>query len=354
MAAVTSVLGPGEVDGRDADVTTLLGMRTRAAAVVVAVHLIGVAAAALGALPGIDPPIAPVLALIAHSACVVALVRVHGDPMPLRWTVAIVLTGPLLCALVLWSLPVPRDNPLQTWPIGVCAGVVTFLCVRGRAWWGWTEYAAVVGVTVVWVWQTGQGLATAVPLVTPAVALILMGSFFALAIRKPVADIFRLRAETTLRAAEEAAAAASLHERDVQLTRLDELARPLLTRIASGEPLADDERLACRLLESQLRDSFRARGLVDVSSAVRAARSRGVDVLLLDDRGQQNTETVDDAIVDAVVAALENPAVEAVTVRLLPPDRDSAASILVDGVDGPRRVDLPHAVRGDETPRPST
>ncbi|WP_139277297.1 hypothetical protein [Rhodococcoides corynebacterioides] len=354
MASVIWSLAPDRLDGRDADVTTLLGMRTRAAAIVVALHLIGVAVAALGALGGVEPIGAPVLALAVHAACVVALVCVHGDPLPLPATLAIGLAGPASCALVLWSLPVPLDNPLQTWPIGVCAGVVTFLCVRGRPWWGWAEYAAVVVVTLAWATDTGQGWTIAGPLVLPSVALVLMGSFFAHAIRTPVADIFELRAQTTVRAAEEAAAAASLHERDVQLTRLDELARPLLTRIASGEPLADDERLACRLLESQLRDSFRARGLVDVSSAVRAARSRGVDVLLLDDRGHENTETVDDAIVDAVVAALENPAVEAVTVRLLPPDRDSAASILVDGVDGPRRVDLPHAVRGDETPRPPT
>ncbi|MDQ1200434.1 hypothetical protein [Rhodococcus sp. SORGH_AS_0303] len=327
---------------RTNDVTTLLGMHTRAAFVVVAFNVAGVVLAAASTLEGVTEPALVAVAVVLHAVSVAALLRVPGDPIPFGATAAVTLTGPLSCAIVLAALPVPIGSPLQMWPIGTAAGIYTFLCVRGRTWWAWAGFLGIFVVTLVWCLLTAQSAVDAVLYVLPSGALVLMGTFFAFALRSPVTDIFRLREESTRQAAEEAAAAAALHERDLQLTRLDELARPLLTRIASGEPLSDDERLSCRLLEFHLRDTLRAAGLADseVSSAARAARSRGVDVVLLDDRGADATGVVDRDIVTSVITALESDSTSAVTVRLLPQDRDSAASILVTGADGTHRAEF--------------
>ncbi len=116
---------------------------------------------------------------------------------------------------------------------------------------------------------------------------VLMSTFFAYTIRPQARVIYELREQSTQRIASASASAAILEERDAQLDRLDVLARPLLERVASGVPLTTTERQECELLEAQLRDSLRATGLqqTDVIDAVRAARNRGVEVVLLDDHG---------------------------------------------------------------------
>ncbi|MBM7415888.1 MULTISPECIES: hypothetical protein [Nocardiaceae] len=318
----------------DDGVTTLLGFRSPAAWVVVVVNVLGVIVSTAWTLDGIRQPAVVAVALVLHAASVVLLVRVPGDPLPFRTTAFITLYGPLASALVLFVLPVPIDNPLQPWPTTAAVGVYTFLCVRGRTPWAWAGLVAIFAVTITWSTLTGQGPLTGFLIVLPNVALVLMGSFFAYALRTPVADIFRLRLAGTRQAADQAASRAVLDERDAQLTRLDVLARPLLSRIASGEPLSDEERIRCQLLEHHLRDSVRAKGLDidEVHSAAREARSRGVDVLLFDDRGETDT-TVHRDIVAAVIDALHGSA-SSVTVRLRPGDQDVAASIVVTTADG--------------------
>lgn len=319
---------------RDQDgVTALLGFRSPAAWAVVVVNVVGLVVSTAWTLEGVRQPAVVALALVLHAASVVLLVRVPGDPMPLRATAFITLYGPVASALVLFVLPVPIDNPLQPWPTTAAVGVYTFLCVRGRTPWAWGGLIAIFAVTITWSTATDHGPLAGFLIVLPNVALVLMGSFFAFALRAPVADIFRLRLAGTQQAADQAASTAVLEERDMQLTRLDVLARPLLSRIASGVPLTDEERTRCRLLEHHLRDSVRAKGLdVDeVHRAAREARGRGVDVLLFDDRGETDG-AVHSGIVACVLEALSRPATS-VTVRLRPGDQRAAASIVVSAED---------------------
>ncbi|MGB3772118.1 MAG: hypothetical protein WBA00_13325 [Rhodococcus sp. (in: high G+C Gram-positive bacteria)] len=326
---------------RSADVTTLLGMHTRTALLVVAFNVGGVLFAAMSTLTGISTPEFVVAAVVLHASSVLVLLRVTGDPLPYWASAAVMSAGPLSCFIVLFSLSVPIDNPLQMWPIGTASGLYTFLCVRGRTWWAAGGFFGIGAVALSWTISTGQGAVYGLLLVLPSGALVLMGAFFAFAIRSPVSDIFRLREESTRQAADEAAAAAALDERDAQLTRLDRLARPLLTRIASGESLSPEERESCRLLEFHLRDTLRAPGLdeAEVGSAARAARSRGVEVVLLDDRGSM-PDAVSRNIVASVITALDDVEQGSVTVRLMPHHRDTAASILVSDAHGTRRVEF--------------
>ena len=67
------------------------------------------------------------------------------------------------------------------------------------------------------------------------------------------------------------------------------------------------EKLACELLEAQLRDSLRAPGFQKnhVIDAVRAARNRGVEVVLLDDHGMDGANAdVRDRIHSSIVREL--------------------------------------------------
>ncbi|MGW5071717.1 hypothetical protein [Rhodococcus sp. NPDC004095] len=331
-------------DRRDTrDVRSLIGMTSPAANAIVAFYVATAVLMAVVSLDGVSAfwPIAVAVAVVGLGA--VALIRVPGDPMPLGPTLALMASGPVAIALVLGVLPIPVTSPLQTWPLGAVTAIYAFMSVRGRTWFAWLGMLSTIATCVVWAALTGQGFAHGLAMSVINLAPLLMSTFFAYTIRPSARDIFELRMQTTRRAAAEAADSAVLDERDRQLRRLDEQARPLLARIAAGEPLDEDARTACRLLEAHLRDSVRAPALSDpaVIVAAREARARGVEVTLLDDRA------LDGAPVDArrrffdhVSAELTDAVDGSVTIRILPPGRAAAATLLCSTPDGVRRTEF--------------
>jgi len=87
----------------------------------------------------------------------------------------------------------------------------------------------------------------------------------------------------------EAAAAiesATRMERSRRLTETLKVSYPLLKKIAAGS-LDEESKQEAKLLEAQLRDSIRGRELIDTNlqRAIRAARLRGVEVVVLDEGG---------------------------------------------------------------------
>lgn len=282
-------------------------------------------------------------AVVLVSLAAAALFAWPGDPLPMPVAATIAATGPVATSIVLWQLPIPVDNGLQTWPLGAGTALFTFICVRGRAATAWTAMTATVLVCVVWALATGQNAVVGLSMSVVNYAPLAMATFFAFTFRPVAAAVFELREQSRKRAAEDAATSAVLEERDSQLERLDFLARPLLMKIASGAELRPDERDACALLESALRDSLRAKGLESerVDSAARAARQRGVHVVLLDDGGLSPTDSAAaHRLRETVAAALDSAESGTVTARILPPGRPMLASILTTDSAGVRRLDI--------------
>ncbi|MFI8569115.1 hypothetical protein ACIGGF_21415 [Rhodococcus sp. NPDC078407] len=298
------------------------------------------ASTTLAGVSAVWPEYAAVLVL---SAAVVLLLRAPGDPPSVRSTALMTASGPVAAALVFAVVPVPLTGSLQTWPLGMPLVIYTFLCVRGRTLAAWLGLALTMSVAIGWAVVTGQGVAYGLSFSLINIAPLLMATFFAFTIRPLAAAIFELRKQSTVRIASEAAAAAALEERDARLASLDALARPLLQRIADGPDPTDEEILACRLLEAELRDSLRARGLIEpnLARAARSARARGVEVVLLDDRAAAALEVdARDRIVAAAADSLDAAEAGSVTVRLLPPGRTAAATVLLDDLgDGAQRIE---------------
>jgi len=264
------------------------------------------------------------------SAAAVGLIRAAGDPLPPGWTAYMTVAGPAATALVIYTLPA-EPGALQLWPLSASTAVSTYMCVRGRTIWGWMSLLAAIGVTVFWTAGTGQGTGYGLSVTLINIAPLLMATFFGLTIRPAARDIFLLREEGTERAAAEAAHRAVLDERDRQLVGLDSLVRPLLERLADPRALTDAERRACGLLEAQLRDSLRARSLAVpmVTAAARAARGRGVDVILLDDHGLDGaSEEIVERILTTVTASLDATVDGTLTIRILPPGRSSLMTVV--------------------------
>ncbi|GAA4482262.1 hypothetical protein GCM10023094_31870 [Rhodococcus olei] len=329
--------------GDDYDARTLIGMRSPAANAIVVFYSATFLLLAVVSRDGVSSfwPIAVAVAAVSVGA--VAIVRAPGDPLPMRPTWALTALGPVAVALVLGVLPIPVSSPLQTWPLGAVTAIYAFLCVRGRPGFAWLGMLSTITTCVVWATLTGQGPAHGLVMSVINLAPLLMATFFAYTIRPSARAIFTLREQTTRRAAAEAADSAILEERDRQLRRLDEQARPLLARIAAGDALSADERLACRLLEAHLRDSVRAPALTDpaVVAAARSARGRGVEVILLDDHAMDHaTAEARRRFLDSVAEELFAAEAGAVTVRILPPGRDATATILCSTADSVRRVEF--------------
>lgn len=345
-------------DAEPRDVRALLGMHTGAARLVIAFYALTYTVVALASGNGIRSmwPIAVAVVLLTIGA--ILLVVVPGDPLPGPVTLALAATGPVTVALVFPMLPVPITNPLQTWPLGAATALYTFMCVRGRTLWAWAGSVGMIGTCVVWAVATGQGEFHGVTMSVINLAPLLMSTFFAYTIRPAAGAIFHLRKQSTARTEATAAASAVLDERDAQLRRLDVLARPLLEKLACGEALTSEQRVACQLLEAHLRDTLRAPALdhPPVTTAARAARGRGVEVVLLDDRGMETAAApVRDRLVRSVAARLDQVTTGSVTARILPPGRHLLATVLVSSGTDVDRIEFGHDGRPVAAePRPAT
>ncbi|MBY4211962.1 hypothetical protein HQO42_23710 [Rhodococcus fascians] len=325
------------------DVRDLLSMKSGAAYAVAGFYILACALCASATLKGMSAVWPPFVSVLVFSAAVILLLRAPGDPLSPRSTALLTVSGPVAASFVFAVVPVPLTGSLQSWPLGMSVVIYTFMCVRGRTPAAWFGLALTMSVVVGWAAWTGQGALFGLSFSAINIAPLLMATFFAFTIRPLGAAIFELREQSTIRIAAQAAAAAVLEERDARLASLDTLARPLLQRIADGPDLTDEEVLACRLLEAELRDTLRARGLVlpELARAARSARARGVEVTMLDDRSPTAlSEKVRNDIAAGASSSLDGALTGSVTVRLLPPGRPAAATILLDDLgDGAQRVE---------------
>jgi hypothetical protein len=197
----------------------------------------------------------------------------------------------------------------------------------------------------VWTAMAGEGALYGLSISVINLAPLLMATFFAWTIRPAARSIFELRRQGTLRVAAEAAGKAILEERDARLAQLDELARPLLEQMTESRPLTEDERLAAKLVEARLRDSLRAPALdrPPIPAVARQARSRGVDVVLLDDHGLDTAPPeVCTEICRAITDALIRADTGTLTIRVLPPHRDALVTVLHSTPDDTTRVEYGH------------
>ncbi|MGB6247283.1 hypothetical protein [Gordonia sp. (in: high G+C Gram-positive bacteria)] len=318
----------------DGDIRDLMGLRTVAATVLVAFFigtfaLVGATTRPIGS--GTAGVLAEVGAWLVTSVAAIALIRAPGDPLGRSVTAGVAAAGPLATVLVLLVVDDPFVRVLTFWPLSATTALCTYLCVRGRTLVAWASMLVAILVAGVWAIGVGQGFGYGISISLINLAPLLMSSFFAVTIRPAAREIYLLQGAGTEAAAAEAARRAALEERDRQLGRLDDRARPLLERLVDAAPLSTGEQDECGLVEARLRDSLRAPtfDVRSVADAARQARSRGVEVILLDDRGLAGADDeVRDRVIGGAVTALTSARTGTVTIRILPPRRRVLATVL--------------------------
>ena len=328
------------------DITAILGMHTPAAKGVVAVYIVAITIVAIETRQGISSFWPVAAGVVVLAAGTIALITVPGDPLPMPVTWALVAAGPVACALMLSVMPVPFEVPLQGWTHGAGATILCFMAVRGRwisAWWGLLGMALVYGL---WAEFTDQGFLFGAQMVVIDAGPLAMATLLSFTLRPIGKAVFDLRDAATARIAALSAARAATEERDARLRQLDEMARPLLERIATAEEFTPQEAATYELVEANLRDRLRAPALTspEIDAAARLARARGVEVILIDDHGMDATPAdVTQVLRARIIETLRDAHDGEICVRILPPARSALASIYVHDRAGTRRITFDHA-----------
>ena len=214
-------------------------------------------------------------------------------------------TGWLLCVLLLL-----RGGPVPAWIAMASLGVTTFL----------------------WAFVTGRSLFVALGLMVGQLVAMTVWTAMERGSRSIMRSVAEAELETRAAQAQQIASRTSLILLGRRLDALAEKARPILTELARADVPTTDSLKDAAILEAGLRDEIRAPSLCDPSLVAAAldARRRGVEVVLLDDRGETPLpEKLRSIVCLAGVDALAHAGVGRVVIRLLPAGRRNVASVLV-------------------------
>lgn len=296
---------------------------------------------AVANLSDVYSPIPTIIALVIISAAATMLTLPAAEPFPLSRSLALLAVVAVSTVLVDWNIP-PESTPLYaTWHFGANTLILLFLGLRGRSGLAWVGFAAMTAITAVWTAGTGSFLL--IELLPNQAGTLVVGTLFAIGLRSTSRRITALHAEQAAIAAAESATRAAASERSIQAAHLNEVARPALERIARGAPFTDDERESWMRLEASVRDSLRAPGLnvLELVAAADSARSRGVEVTLLDDSAGGLDSVADrEAVTSAIIAELGTMDSGRLIGRVLPQGRGKLATIVIDEGDGSRHIDV--------------
>jgi len=326
------------------DISSILRLNDWAGRVVLAFYGVGTTIVALLNLRGYIVPGLAVASLVLLWIGLAILARPGGEPFPLASTVVVVVIVATVTALSCWNIADPTNPGYATWPLGAMTFLTLVLALRGRRGWAWIGFSLFAVISLVNGTINDHDPLVVVNDVARQAGTLLIGTLFALVLRRSGQTITAIQANQLTRTTVAAASAAATRERAAQNARLERDARPALERILQPEPLSDDEKQHFRLLEATLRDGIRATGFSGdiVAEATRQARERGITVVLLDDRGSELVDGEREIVEAALLEQLASTSTGAITARLSPHDRDELATIVVEEGGEYRRVVVTH------------
>ena len=325
------------------DVSRLLGLHTEGAHLIIGLIIVSNAVFTFATAPVLDHAWASYLAMLIVNVGVVVVGQPHPDPFPRGSTFAVLGMITVSTVLVCYALPDAGGLGRATWHLGANTWLIWFLILRRRVLLAWTGGLTMLAITLVWAEISGRGALWALSLAQSQIALMVVATLFGASLRRTATRINEL----TERSVSASAVAASANAaQEIRLQRAAELAAtavPLLDRIATADSFSAADRAAFARVEAQLRDGVRGRSLMTpvVVAAVERARERGVEVTLLDDRGSElPSASAMSEIGIRIAASLDAAAEGAVTIRLLPPGRDTAVTIVTRKGEATTRLAL--------------
>ena len=253
----------------------------------------------IGALLVLNPPVSAVIgfnrydnwvfaSVAIFTYLVVALTSVfyyvnREMPALLAWINLLVVV--IVPQLIHEAIDVATVDSQSSWYVSGLGALMAVTAIRGQQAVSWIG-AAVLSLEVLVTGGTGalfnSGLAGAMSLVVAANVLSYAFSGIERETRTYLDKAIEIEASAAIESA-------TRLERSRRLNETLRVSYPLLQKIASGQ-LDEESKKEAKLLEAQLRDSIRGRELIDskLQEAIRSARVRGVEVVVLDEGGMES------------------------------------------------------------------
>jgi hypothetical protein len=326
------------------DITSILRLNDWTGRVILIFYGVGTTIVAVLNLTGLIIPALGVLALVLLWFGLYVLSRPDKEPFSLVSTWVVIAVVAAVTAISSWNIADVENPGYSTWPLGAMTFLLFVLALRGRRGLAWIGFCVLAATSVVAALIAHLQVLNVVYDVARQSATLLIGTLFALVLRRSSQTITSIQANQLRRTTIAAASAAATRERAAQNARLERDARPALERILSSTPLSEEELRDFILLEATLRDGIRATGFSSdrIAQAARAARERGLVVMLLDDRGIDLVDHERELVEHALLEQLNTTKDGSVTARLSPHDRDELATIVVEEGGEYRRVVVTH------------
>ena len=329
------------------DVSRLLGLHTDGAHLIMGLVIVSNAVFTFATASVLDHEWASYLALVLICIGIVIVARPYPDPFPLRLTLLVLGIVAVSTVLVCYALPDAVEGApglgRATWHLGANTWLIWFLILRRRVLLAWAGGLAMVAITAAWAGVSGRGPLSALALSQSQIALMVVATLFGASLRRTATRINELTERSVSASAVAASADVAQEIRVQRAAELASIAVPLLDHIAADQGFTDADKVAFATVEAQLRDGVRGRSLMVpvVVSAVSRARERGVEVTLLDDRGSRlPSQEAMAEIGIRIAAALDRVDEGAATIRLLPPGRDTAVTVVTRKGEATARLAL--------------
>ena len=235
-----------------------------------------------------DRPELVILALIAYLAVLAATLNIR-DTREMSHRLAWINVA--VCALIPIAIQSQLDashlSDYSTWYVLGVGTILATTAVRGRRAQAWIGLAILITEIAIW-----GGFASLASTGLPGVlSLIVTGHAVSLGVSRAVKNAQDLNRKAALTAIETASIEAAGQVRSNLLEKTLRTALPALNLIAAlGGNLDAEQKREALLLEAGLRDEIRGESLLndEVRQAIKEARTRGVEVLVLDEGGLQD------------------------------------------------------------------
>lgn len=197
--------------------------------------------------------------------------------------------------LVHLTMPVQEGPGYGSWHSTVVMVLLITVLVRGRRVIAWVGLVVFIGQALFWVYDRYRWPYVFLDVAFEPLLWLVLATLVMRGVRSIGERLVRVRSASRQNTQAMAESFSKLVLREVWLAELRAQIGPLLQSLADPtHQLSAEERDACRVLEGRLRDALRAGNLVSqgVSDAIQAARGRGVEVVLVDNRGSRLPEAV--------------------------------------------------------------
>ncbi len=227
----------------------------------------------------------PLLALAIYLVAVVCTTALYGGKaLPVAQALLNLSAALLIPLLVNGQLDPAQMSDYTTWYVVGVGTLMAATAVREQIVIAWLGMAGLILQMVIW----GGIEALFVSGIIGAILLVAAGNAVSLGLVKASRQVEEFNAEALKIETDQAASSSTSRERETRVAAALASALPTLRLIQAKQGnLSLEEKRASVLLEAALRDEIRGRNLMHASikKVARKLRSRGVEVVLLDEGG---------------------------------------------------------------------